>query len=41
VGAITQDRNDMNACWIWMVSDNLRVVAENAVAVLRQALAAR
>jgi aspartate-semialdehyde dehydrogenase len=41
VGAITQDRNDTNACWIWMVSDNLRVVAENAVAVLRQALAAR
>lgn len=36
VGAITADRNDPEACWFWMVTDNLRLAAENAVAVARQ-----
>ena len=36
VGAITLDRNDPEACWFWMVADNLRLAAENAVAVARQ-----
>ena len=33
VGAITPDRNDAEAFWFWIVADNLRVMAENAVAV--------
>jgi aspartate-semialdehyde dehydrogenase len=33
VGAITPDRNDAEAIWFWIVADNLRVMAENAVAV--------
>jgi aspartate-semialdehyde dehydrogenase len=36
VGAIEPDRNDGNACWLWFVADNLRLHAENAVAVARQ-----
>jgi aspartate-semialdehyde dehydrogenase len=36
VGAITPDRNDSEACWFWFVADNLRLAAENAVAVARQ-----
>lgn len=36
VGAIAEDRNDPEACWFWVVTDNLRLVAENAVAVARQ-----
>jgi aspartate-semialdehyde dehydrogenase len=36
VGAITPDRNDSGACWFWFVADNLRLAAENAVAVARQ-----
>jgi aspartate-semialdehyde dehydrogenase len=36
VGAITPDRNDPEACWFWLVADNLRLSAENAVAVARQ-----
>jgi len=36
VGGITPDRNNAEACWFWMVADNLRLVAENAVAVARQ-----
>lgn len=35
VGAIAQDRNSPRACWIWMVADNLRLVAENAVAAAK------
>jgi aspartate-semialdehyde dehydrogenase len=35
VGAIAVDPNQPRACWIWMVSDNLRLVAENALAVAR------
>ena len=36
VGAITPDRNEPEACWFWLVADNLRLAAENAVAVARQ-----
>lgn len=32
VGGIATDRNNANASWIWMASDNLRLAAENAVA---------
>jgi len=38
VGAVSMDRNYPNACWIWMVSDNLRLRASNAAAVARQLL---
>jgi aspartate-semialdehyde dehydrogenase len=37
-GAIALDRNRPSACWIWMVADNLRLAAENAVAVAREAV---
>ena len=36
VGAIEPDRNDADACWFWLVADNLRLMAENAVAVARE-----
>jgi aspartate-semialdehyde dehydrogenase len=36
VGAIGEDRNNPAACWFWVVADNLRLTAENAVAVARQ-----
>lgn len=36
VGAIALDRNHPEACWFWFVADNLRLAAENAVAVARQ-----
>ena len=36
VGAITPDRNHADACWFWLVADNLRLAAENAVMVARQ-----
>lgn len=38
VGAITQDRNHPRATWLWMAADNLRLAAENAVAVAREVL---
>jgi aspartate-semialdehyde dehydrogenase len=38
VGAITPDRNSANACWFWIVADNFRLAAENAVEVARQVL---
>ncbi|MEO8096830.1 MAG: Asd/ArgC dimerization domain-containing protein [Acidobacteriota bacterium] len=38
VGAILADRNNPRACWIWMVADNLRLTAENAVAVAKERL---
>lgn len=38
VGAIAPDRNRPNAVWLWMASDNLRLSAENAVAVLQEVL---
>lgn len=36
VGAIEPDRNNPRAVWFWMVADNLRLAAENALAVLAQ-----
>jgi aspartate-semialdehyde dehydrogenase len=38
VGAIAPDRNHADACWFWLVADNLRLAAENALAVVRQIL---
>jgi aspartate-semialdehyde dehydrogenase len=38
VGAVNVDRNNPRACWFWMVTDNLRLAAENAVAVARELL---
>ncbi len=32
VGGIWTDRNHARACWFWLVADNLRLAAENAVA---------
>ena len=32
VGAISVDKQDANACWAWLVADNLRLAAESAVA---------
>jgi aspartate-semialdehyde dehydrogenase len=39
VDAVTHDRNEPRACWFWMVADNLRIAAENAVEVARESLA--
>jgi aspartate-semialdehyde dehydrogenase len=39
VGCIAPDRNDPRACWFWMVADNLRIAADNAVEVVRELLA--
>ena len=36
VGSIRRDRNHPNAVWLWMVCDNLRVLAENALAVAKE-----
>ena len=36
VGAIAADRNQPEACWFWLAADNLRLAAENAVAVARE-----
>jgi aspartate-semialdehyde dehydrogenase len=33
VGAIAEDRNHPKAMWFWIVADNIRIAAENAVAV--------
>jgi hypothetical protein len=33
VGSIAVDRNDSHAAWFWLVADNFRIMAENAVAV--------
>ena len=38
VGGIAPDRNSPEACWFWVVADNVRLMAENAVAVARQLL---
>jgi aspartate-semialdehyde dehydrogenase len=38
VGGITPDRNSAQACWFWLVADNFRLAAENAVEVVRQLL---
>ena len=39
VGAIAPDRNDPRACWFWVVADNLRIAAENAVEVAHETIA--
>ncbi len=36
VGAISEDRNQSSAFWFWMAADNLRIAAENALAVARE-----
>jgi aspartate-semialdehyde dehydrogenase len=36
VGAISVDPNQARACWFWMASDNFRLSAENAVAVMKE-----
>lgn len=36
VGAIVPDRNEPEACWFWVVTDNVRLAAENALAVARE-----
>jgi aspartate-semialdehyde dehydrogenase len=38
VGAIVQDRNHPRAAWFWIVADNLRIAAENALEVAREFL---
>lgn len=38
VGAISSDRNNGNAVWIWAAIDNLRLVAENAAAIAQEVL---
>lgn len=38
VGAISEDRNHPRACWLWMAADNLKLAAENAVAVAKESL---
>jgi aspartate-semialdehyde dehydrogenase len=38
VGAITPDRNDGNAVWLWLAADNLRLSAETAALIAREAL---
>jgi aspartate-semialdehyde dehydrogenase len=36
VGSIVADRNEPQACWFWMVADNLRIAAENCIEVIRE-----
>jgi len=36
VGAISVDANHPRACWFWMASDNFRLAAANAVAVMKE-----
>jgi len=38
VGAVAMDRNHPQACWCWVVADNLRLAAENALMVGSQFL---
>jgi aspartate-semialdehyde dehydrogenase len=38
VGAVTRDHNHSNAFWLWMVADNLRLPAQNALLVAREIL---
>jgi aspartate-semialdehyde dehydrogenase len=38
VGGIMPDRNNPDAVWFWFVADNVRLAAENAIAVARQLL---
>lgn len=38
IGAITADRNSPHAAWLWIVADNLRLRAENAIMVAQELL---
>jgi len=38
IGDIRADRNNANACWFWLVADNLRIQAVEAVAVAKEFL---
>ena len=38
VGSIKVDRSNPNAVWLWMVCDNLRLLAENALAIAQENL---
>jgi aspartate-semialdehyde dehydrogenase len=38
VGAIAADANQPRAFWLWMVADNLRLAADNALAVAQELL---
>jgi len=38
VGAIAEDRNNSRAFWFWLAVDNLKLTAENAVAVAQEML---
>ncbi len=38
IGAIAPDRNSSNAVWIWAAADNLRIAAESAALIAREAL---
>jgi hypothetical protein len=38
VGAISPDRNSGNAFWIWAAVDNLRLAAESAAMIAREAV---
>jgi aspartate-semialdehyde dehydrogenase len=38
VGGIALDRNNPKAAWLWVVTDNLRLQAENAISVAQQLL---
>ena len=40
VGSILPDRNNPNGCWFWVVTDNFRLMAQNALAVVRSLLPA-
>jgi len=38
VVAVSSNHNQPRAYWFWMAADNLRIAAENAVEVVREAL---
>jgi aspartate-semialdehyde dehydrogenase len=38
IGDIRADHNNANACWFWLVADNLRIQAAEAVAVAKEFL---
>jgi aspartate-semialdehyde dehydrogenase len=38
IGDVRVDRNNANACWFWLVADNLRIQAAEAVAVAKEFL---
>lgn len=38
IGSVAPDRNNSQATWLWIVTDNLRLRAENAIAVAQELL---